>query len=462
MKRTIFSAATILILSMLVQNAAWATGSNWNHRHSGPPRVHNLADILKSGEIIGQVSFCGPEGTNGSHVDLVGESFQAVLGAGGEFKLRYVPRGAYTLRVRIPGQPEHTRAVRVKKRKITDVGEIALCPDNDDDGFALDVDCNDNNADIFPGAEEVCDGVDNNCDGEVDGAGCNCTDNDNDGFFAQEGCGTAVDCNDLNDLIKPGASEICDGIDNNCDNTIDEGFDLNTDLNNCGACSNVCSGSCQGGVCFSVCGNGVVEDGEECDDGNTTDGDGCQADCTLPVTCSDGTPAGDSRPCDGPDTDQCVNGIQTCNSDGQFGECVETVTDIVEICNGIDDDCDGDTDEGACSGTGAFSIKPAATYTCSFGLFDLNVQNFSFQDIGGSSIQVTGTPSGPVMIGNIDPTGSFQASVVIPGGVNEDFRLSGQFSDPDNWTGTFSVSFFGDQLPLTNCVNQSWSITGAR
>ena len=281
MKRTIFSAVIIFIISLLIQSAAWATGSYWNHRHSGPPKVHNLADILKSGEIVGAVSFCGPEGTNGAHVDLVGESFQAILGAGGEFKLRYVPRGAYTLRVSIPGQPDHTQAVRVKKRKVINVGEIALCPDNDGDGFALDVDCNDNNGDIFPGAEELCDGIDNDCNGEVDGPGCDCTDADNDGFFAQDGCGTAVDCNDASDLIKPGATEICDGIDNNCDNTIDEGFDLNTDLNNCGACSNVCSGSCQAGVCFAVCGNGVVEDGEQCDDGNTTDGDGCQADCTV-------------------------------------------------------------------------------------------------------------------------------------------------------------------------------------
>jgi len=135
MNRAIFSAAIFFVTCFLFQGMALATGGSWGHHHSNTPKVHNLADILKSGEIVGAVDFCGPEGTNGAVVDLVGESFQAVLGASGEFKLRYVPRGAYTLRVNIPGQPDHTQAVTVKKRIVTNVGEIALCPDNDDDGF---------------------------------------------------------------------------------------------------------------------------------------------------------------------------------------------------------------------------------------------------------------------------------------------------------------------------------------
>ncbi|MDD5774256.1 MAG: MopE-related protein [bacterium] len=50
-----------------------------------------------------------------------------------------------------------------------------------------------------------------------------CIDNDKDGFFAQEGCGTAVDCNDNDSTIYPGAPELCDGKDNDCDGLIDEG-----------------------------------------------------------------------------------------------------------------------------------------------------------------------------------------------------------------------------------------------
>lgn len=126
----------------------------------------------------------------------MGESFSAILGASGEFKLRYVPRGAYTLRVSIPGQPEDARAVTVFKRRVPDVGGISICGDNDGDGFTPDVldlvtgnDCNDNNALIFPGATEFCDGVDNDCD-------------------------------DSDNTVRQNGAEICDGVENNCDGSI--------------------------------------------------------------------------------------------------------------------------------------------------------------------------------------------------------------------------------------------------
>lgn len=110
--------------------------------------------------------------------------------------------------------------------------------DSDLDGFAADVDCNDEDALIHPEAEEICDGIDNDCDGDADSGAIDPstwyadTDQDEygDSLVPMDACEQPVgyvadmtDCNDSDSSVYPGAEEIPDDrIDNNCDGDVDE------------------------------------------------------------------------------------------------------------------------------------------------------------------------------------------------------------------------------------------------
>jgi hypothetical protein len=110
--------------------------------------------------------------------------------------------------------------------------------DNDGDGFTeAQGDCNDNDATIYPGAEEICDdGIDQDCNGSD--LSCDDVDNDGDGYTEAQG-----DCNDNDGTINPGADEICDdGIDNNCDGVIPVIGDLILESAIGTDSQNICSG----------------------------------------------------------------------------------------------------------------------------------------------------------------------------------------------------------------------------
>jgi subtilisin-like proprotein convertase family protein len=99
-------------------------------------------------------------------------------------------------------------------------------------------DCNDSNAAINPGAAEVCNDLDDDCDGEVD-EGLMQTwhpDSDSDGYGSPAGLiflscspiqgyiNNALDCDDANAAVYPGATEVCNGMDDDCDGQTDEGL----------------------------------------------------------------------------------------------------------------------------------------------------------------------------------------------------------------------------------------------
>ncbi len=108
--------------------------------------------------------------------------------------------------------------------------------DHDGDGYANEVDCDDENPAIHPDADEVCDELDNDCDEAID-EGVTTTyyqDNDADGYgnpgvtvqACQKPSGyvtTNTDCDDTDALSYPMSEEVCDGKDNDCDEETDEG-----------------------------------------------------------------------------------------------------------------------------------------------------------------------------------------------------------------------------------------------
>ncbi|MCO4768473.1 MAG: hypothetical protein KDA24_00475 [Deltaproteobacteria bacterium] len=205
--------------------------------------------------------------------------------------------------------------------------------DGDGDGWSDQCgDCDDSAADVYPGAPELCDGVDHDCNGSVDDA-----DADDDGYTAVA-CGGA-DCDDADPITNPEATEVCDGLDNDCDGLPEAGGE---DADADGWL--VCGGDCDDSR-FDV-NPGALEICNEVDDncdtfideGWSSDQD---ADGTLNPDCG-----GDD--CD--DLDPDVSPIDDEVCDGKDNDCNDVVDDL-------DADSDGFVDV-ACGGDDCNDLRP--------------------------------------------------------------------------------------------------------
>ncbi|MHC4837007.1 MAG: MopE-related protein [Planctomycetota bacterium] len=261
---------------------------------------------------------------------------------------------------------------------------------------------------------EACDSVDQDCDGEVDegfdlqndpencgGCGAACMldraiplcrrggceiDRCEIGFVDRDG----ADANGCECPLANGGVEACNAVDDDCDGRTDETFNVDNDPQNCGACGRPCmlanatptcvAGDCRIGACDAGFGDadGLAGTGCECAeanggaeacnggdddcDGQTDEGFNTQTD---PLNCG-----GCGQACDLANASEiCVSGgCRIGDCDGGFGdadglpgngcECAER-NGGVEACNGFDDDCDGNTDEGVRNACGACGPVPA-------------------------------------------------------------------------------------------------------
>jgi hypothetical protein len=221
-------------------------------------------------------------------------------------------------------------------------------------------DCDDTADDVSPAGVETCDTRDEDCDGEVDedsavDAILWYVDADADAYgdptVTHAACaapsgfvGNATDCDDGDDAVSPGSTELCNSVDDDCDATVDEAtaadattWYADTDVDGYGDPSVVtvaCTAPAE-----------TVSDGTDCDDGDPAFHPGAsESDCADP----------NDYNCDGSVglTDADLDGWEAC------ADCDDGSADVApgaaELCNLVDDDCDGVVDGAGAVGAGTW------------------------------------------------------------------------------------------------------------
>jgi hypothetical protein len=244
-------------------------------------------------------------------------------------------------------------------------------PDVDGDGYTVD-DCDDNDPAVHPGAEEICNEVDDDCDGAIDEEVTSTwfLDADGDGYGdtlqSVEGCGAPsgyvandTDCDDGDDAIHPGADEYCNDQDDDCDGEWDEdaldadswyadedGDGYGADDDPVASCEQPDDRVAEGGDCDD--GDDAIHPGadEYCDEiDNDCDGEIDEEDAVDPLTFYQDD--------DGDGFGQTELTTQACALPSGYaeldGDCDDAEASVYpgadEYCDEIDQDCDGSVDD---------------------------------------------------------------------------------------------------------------------
>ncbi len=262
--------------------------------------------------------------------------------------------------------------------------------DADGDGHSSASDCDDTDPAVHPEADELCNEIDDDCDGAVDEAAVDATewypDTDEDGYgwdgVVRTDCeqppgyaAVAGDCDNTDDTIHPDAVEVCDGADNDCDERIDDDDgDLVVDVAWYADADGDGRGDPDTTVASCAPPTGFVADDTDCDDtdgaispdadevceltppavDNDCDGLIDDADDSLDLSSAaawyrDGD--GDGAGTDAKTAAACAQPSGYVAIDGDCDDADDTVApSLPEICDPLvplDNDCDGTIDEDA-------------------------------------------------------------------------------------------------------------------
>ena len=410
-----------------------------------------------------------------------------------------------------------------------DCNESTLGPDGDGDGFPYagccngptncGTDCDDRRATVNETAIESCNGVDDDCDGSVDDGvlATACFDIDGDArgelVTAAMGCSTPIgattvcsDCDDADPSRHVGATELCNGIDDNCNGVVDDACACMMGATRpCGTAVGACMIGVQGcpsGTWETACTGGVFPMVEVCNgvdddcDGTTDEGvtfafyADCDVDgygdsarsatqCMRPIGVPPGCPGGfwsmTGGDCD--DSDATRNPRSGCVSDGGVADAGGVDSGGPSIDAGMDGGAAG-VDSGSVSDaamdgsvadySGNFSISPSPSENCAFGMVNYTIGSMAFTYGSGILSVMAGsfTLSQPGATSVTGPTaGAFDASHQLSGGCTQTYRVVGTFSDLDNFVGTWTSAYVdvdGFSCAFAGCTPITVAVTGVR